>query len=217
MATDDGRLVLSLVGFGGGIYTFFKGFRQFREYRVVADTPVMHIRGIPMGLVQIRGQALGEQTLSSPLSHTPCYLFKVVIEEWHYDSEGGGEWKHRATDVRSTKFYLQDASGNVLIDAAGAELDLPQTLSRKVGSGAAGGASRLKGGVAPASAKGANDTEILKYIEEVRVRYFGEMVGKGISLLSPGADREPSPQRQSLLSFLAEAHGPNGVSGVPHV
>lgn len=57
MATDDGRLLLAaIVGFGGGIYTFLKGFREFRQYRLVADTPENHIRSIPMGLVKVRGK-----------------------------------------------------------------------------------------------------------------------------------------------------------------
>ena len=109
---DDGRLLLaSVVGFGGGIYTFLKGFREYRKYRLVADTPTIRIRSVPMGLVQIRGEARGEETLLSPVTHTPCYIFKVVVEEWHSDSDGGGEWKHVATDVQSVKFDLQDAIG----------------------------------------------------------------------------------------------------------
>ena len=76
---DDGRLLLdSILGFGGGIYTFLKGFRQYRKYRLVADTPTIRIRSVPMGLVQIRGEARGEETLLSPVTRTPCYIFKVV-------------------------------------------------------------------------------------------------------------------------------------------
>ena len=136
MANDDGRLLFAcILGFGGGIYTFLKGIREYRKYRLLADTPTIHIRSIPMGLVQVRGEARAEETLLSPVTHTPCYLFKVVVDEWHSDSDGGGEWKQVATDVKGVKFYLQDASGNVLIDPANAELDLPQGPTRKVRSG----------------------------------------------------------------------------------
>ena len=56
-----GRLELWLaVGFGFGLYSFFKGFRVYREYRVIEDTPEMPIRSIPMGLVQVRGKTTGE-------------------------------------------------------------------------------------------------------------------------------------------------------------
>ena len=134
MAQDDGQLLIAtLVGFGGGIYTFLKGFREYRKYRVVADTPEIRIRSAPMGLVQIRGEARGEQTLLSPVTRTPCYLFKVVVEQWHRDSEGGGEWKHLATDIQHVKFDLDDGSGKVLVEANHAELDLPSNTIRKVG------------------------------------------------------------------------------------
>jgi len=82
MAQDNGRLLIgSILGFGGGIYTFLKGFREYRKYRVVADTPTIRIRSVPMGLVQIRGEARAEETLVSPVTRTPCYLFQVVVEE----------------------------------------------------------------------------------------------------------------------------------------
>lgn len=60
MANNDGQLLLaSIIGFGGGIYTFLKGFGEYRKYRLVADTPAIHIRSIPMGLVKVRGEARG--------------------------------------------------------------------------------------------------------------------------------------------------------------
>ncbi len=37
------------VGFASGIYSFFKGFRVYRQYRVLEDTPEIPIRSIPMG------------------------------------------------------------------------------------------------------------------------------------------------------------------------
>ena len=77
MANDDGRLLLAcIIGFGGGIYTFLKGFREYRKYRLVADTPEIHIRSIPMGLVKVRGEARAEETLLSPITHTPCYALQ---------------------------------------------------------------------------------------------------------------------------------------------
>ncbi|MGO8787258.1 MAG: hypothetical protein ACLQVL_07725 [Terriglobia bacterium] len=55
MADDDGRLLVGcIIGFGGGIYTFLKGFREYRKYRLVADTPKIRIRSVPMGVEQAR-------------------------------------------------------------------------------------------------------------------------------------------------------------------
>ena len=209
MATsDDGRLLLAcIIGFGGGIYTFLKGFREYRKYRLVADTPEIHIRSIPMGLVKVRGEALAEETLLSPVTHTPCYLFKVVVEEWRSDSDGGGEWKHVATDVKSVKFYLQDVSGNVLVDPANAELDLPQGPVRKVHSGGSSASLPQVQGAA-ASGTSATDLELLQYIEQARVRHLGQMVGKGIGLLSHARSKPAQGLLgQSLMSMLADPTG----------
>jgi hypothetical protein len=208
MANDDGRLLLAcILGFGGGIYTFLKGFREYRKYRLVADTPKIHIRSIPMGLVIVQGEARAEGTLLSPLTHTPCYVFKVVVDEWHSDSEGGSEWKHVATDVKGVKFYLQDGSGSVLIDPANAELDLPQGPTRKVGSG---GSSASPPQVQGATASGtpATDLELLQYIEQARLRHFGQMVGKGIGMISYASSKPTrAPLGQSFMSMLADPTG----------
>ncbi len=212
MATDDGRLLLAaIIGFGGGIYTFLKGFREFREYRLVADTPENHIRSIPMGLVKVRGEARAEETLLSPITHTPCYLFKVVVDEWHSKSDGGGEWKHVATDVKGVKFYLQDASGRVLIDPANCELDLPQGPTRKVRS--SGSSARPTQAQEAAAGTPATDLELLQYVEQARLRHFGQMVGKGIGMIShAGSDSRPAPLRQSFMSMLADPTGPGAAS-----
>jgi hypothetical protein len=70
----DSLGLYALLGFGAGILVFFKGFREYRKYRILVDTPEIPIRSIPMGLVEIHGRAEGEQTMPSPVSHTPCFL-----------------------------------------------------------------------------------------------------------------------------------------------
>ncbi|MGO8815827.1 MAG: hypothetical protein ACLQVG_14345 [Terriglobia bacterium] len=208
MANDDGQLVLAcILGFGGGIYTFLKGFHDYRKYRLVADTPEIHIRSIPMGLVKIRGEARAEETLLSPITHTPCYLFKVVVDEWRSNSDGGGEWKHVTTDVKAVKFYLQDGSGDVLVDPANSELDLPQGPTRKVGSGRSSTPSP-QAQVAPGTGTPATDLELLQYVEQARLRHFGQMVGKGIGLISHASSRPThGPLGQSFMSMLADPTG----------
>jgi len=207
MSNDDGRLLFwSFIGFGGGIYTFLRGFRQYRKYRLVADTPAIRIRSVPMGLVQIRGVACAEETLLSPVTHTPCYLFKVDVEQWHSGSESGGEWKHVATDIQSVKFDLQDDSGNVLVDATNAELDVPAGPVREVRDHAST-ATAISSSQQQISGSPAQDTELLQYIEQARVRHIGQMVGKGISLVSHAADSSHDQSRNSFLSMLADPGG----------
>jgi hypothetical protein len=129
MSLDGTALNLDLLlafGFGAGLYYFFKGFRIFRKYHVLVDTPEAPIDGVAMGLVEIHGKAKIEQPVPSPVTRTPCCFYKVDIELWVTD-KNGGNWIHVATDADGPKFYLEDASGKVLVDAHRAEYDLPQT------------------------------------------------------------------------------------------
>jgi hypothetical protein len=124
--------VALVVGFGAGLFFFFKGFRIYREYRVLLDTPEIPIRSIPMGLVEIHGKARVEQTVTSPVTRTPCCFYKVDIERWIRD-KNGGHWSHAATDADGARFYLEDGTGKVLVDAHGAEYDLIRTARVETG------------------------------------------------------------------------------------
>jgi len=132
------------------VYFFFKGFRLYRELRVVEDTPAMPIRSIPMGLVRVRGKATGEQRVTSPITGTPCFFYKVDIEKWEV-KDNNGSWSHYRTDTDGVRFCLADGTGNVLVDSHAAELDLLKAGVREIGgkglgSGSPGSASSIRAG-----------------------------------------------------------------------
>ena len=124
--------LLLMMGFGSGLYWFFDGFRVYREYRVLADMPECRIRSLAMGLVEIHGTASGDETLTSPITHTPCFLYKLEIERWETD-HGRGHWSHYWKDIRAVKFYVADTTGQVLVDPRGAEYDLMRRGIREIG------------------------------------------------------------------------------------
>jgi len=178
--------VAAVVGFGAGLFWFIKGFRVFREYRLLADTPEIPIRSVAMGLVEIHGKAKGLQTVLSPVTKTPCFFYKVDIERWVRD-KNGGHWSHAATQAEGTRFYLEDASGKVLVDAHGAEYDLIQTAKRETGRGFGGSLSRLFGGAQDstlATGSGVSDADLLNYAEAVVSTGRGSFSLSGGNLLS---------------------------------
>src|SRR6202022_1420990 len=61
-----------LLGTGAGFWLFFKGFRVFREFKIVADTPRMPIRSLAMGPVQVRGT--GDGSADSQPNHPYALL-----------------------------------------------------------------------------------------------------------------------------------------------
>jgi hypothetical protein len=120
-----------LLGLGAGVFWFVKGFLRYRAYRFLADTPEVSIRSMPMGLVHFHGKAWGENTLQSPVTHTPCFFYKVVIDR--LDDENG-RWRPCMTDTNGVEFFLQDQTGRVRIDAHGAVLDLPRAIRCRTGN-----------------------------------------------------------------------------------
>jgi len=190
-----------VIGFGFGLVSFFRGFKIFREYRILEDTPEVPIRSIAMGLVHIHGKAEGEQQVASPVTQTPCYFYKVNIERYQRSSRGSGSWRHYKTDADGVLFYLTDATGKVLVDGHRAECDLMQTCKRETGGLSLGGLRTLFGGaknpVLPAGAF-VDDESLISYAESLATgggaslssMLGGISVGSGLSLgLGGGSSR----------------------------
>ena len=117
------------MGFGLGLFLFFRGLRTFRKSLMVADTPIIPIRSVAMGITQISGHAGGETPFPSPVSGTPCYAFRVQIER--YVRRKG--WRHHRTDQNGKQFYLADDSGRIHVDPREAEFDVPVNCRRQIG------------------------------------------------------------------------------------
>jgi len=181
-----GGLYLFLVlSAGVGFLLFVAGFYAYREYLVVADTPEMPLRSIPMGLVRVRGKAQGEDRLTSPLTRTPCFYYKVEVEERTRDRQGHEEWSPYMPDVAEVKFYFVDATGKVLVDPHAAEYDLPEYFKAETGPR---GTKRRQGDPSLGPEPGPPDSELLEYAAKCRARMQakvsslpgGDVVGKAL-------------------------------------
>ncbi len=192
-----------LLGTIAGVWTFFKGFRVFREYKVVEDTPRISIRSMPMGLVHIRGNATLDKPILSPVSQTPCCFYKIEIDQWKSQGKSHG-WSHLRTDLDGSKFFLVDETGKTLIDAQSAEFDVPINAERVVDSSRHG-----------SSGGGATDTELLQYVSYSGVHKMASMAEHWLEKKGPSDDPKREDARQTLLSLLQAvpnvAHG-GGVS-----
>ncbi|TAM79569.1 MAG: hypothetical protein EPN47_17345 [Acidobacteria bacterium] len=197
MAHNDDLAAYAVLGFGFGLYTFYKGFRQYRKYLLVADTPEIPIRSAPMGFVQVYGKAQGDKTIPSPVSHAPCFAYKVVIERWKTDSHGqGGHWSHHRTDLDSVGFYLSDATGKVLVNARGAELDLPQSTRCEAGWGRSA-----------ATSVAATQEELLQYVTQADANWAGGLFEHGLKAVGPLQDSRKEQTRQGLMEAFQHAPG----------
>ncbi|MHB8654090.1 MAG: hypothetical protein ACYDA9_09445 [Terriglobia bacterium] len=138
-ATSSGNPALFFVlCFVVGLILFIVGFRNYREYRILEDTPIAPVRSIPMGLVHLDGKATGETPLTSPLTGVPCYYYWVRIERYVKGDDDSG-WKDVRNDIEERNFYLDDGTGRVLVNPHRAEYDVTQTLYFETGTQATRG------------------------------------------------------------------------------
>jgi hypothetical protein len=203
--------ILEAVGITLGLFWFFKGFLILWKYRTVADTPVVPIRSIAMGLVQVRGKAVGEKTLLSPVSRIPCFLYKVKIDRWSSDLQGSGGWSPYVTDAAWVPFYLQDETGRVRVEPRSAEFDLDQTAQSEISTKPA---TLLGHGweadPAPVNLPGypPSDSELRRYVLRVAEGMRSELY-QGADLSqggSPGTSERTGPNVfQKALLFLRPA------------
>ena len=125
--------VWALVGAGGGVYLFFRGFRILQRKRLILNTPTSKIRSASMGLVEVSGLAVGQKTLCAPITGVPCYYYRTVA--WQPKQSGKNEeWVIVAEEILHVPFYLDDNTGRVLIDPQGAEMDIHLDFHEEVGN-----------------------------------------------------------------------------------
>jgi hypothetical protein len=154
-----------VLGIGFGLYSFWKGFRTFREFRVVEDTPETPIRSVSMGLVRVHGKADGSEQILSPVSHSSCFFYKVDIEKWEHSQKSSG-WQHYRTDLQGVQFSLQDQTGSIVVDPTGAEYDLIKCTEREIGGITLGRGSSVPRGAdgKPLARVMVNDDDLRAYI-----------------------------------------------------
>lgn len=182
------------LGFVLGLWTFFKGFRKFREYKVVEDTPTISIRSVPMGLVRIRGNAQSDQLIQSPITHTPCCFYKVEVERWKV-KDRTGNWEHERTDLDGTKFFLADTTGKVLVDGYSAEYDLPVNSERVVDSNH----------VSTINTNAVTDADLLQYVSYSGIHAMTNKMEHFLERKGPLADPQHEQMRQYFLAALENA------------
>ena len=116
-----------------GALLFIFGFKTYREYRVLAETPETPVRSIPMGLVRVRGTATGDDRLTSPLTGVPCFYYQVRLEKWVKKENESGKWEKVGTETGERPFYLDDGTGKVLVTPHGAQFEVRRTFHGEIG------------------------------------------------------------------------------------
>jgi len=127
--------VYALLGFGFGIWSFFKGFKHLHKKRIIENIPTSTVRGLAMGLIELNGKAKKAKLLKSALTNTDCVYYRYAVER--YQSSGkSGHWVTVAQgDSSDCTFTLDDGTGKVAVLPCGAEFIIPPDYEFNTGFG----------------------------------------------------------------------------------
>jgi hypothetical protein len=114
--------ILSLVAVAGGLYFFVSGFRLLARKRLLLTTPTSRIRSAAMGLVEVNGMAAGPYTMPAPITGKPCFLYHTTA--WQQRDGKKDEWDKVADETLHLPFFIDDSTGQLLVEPLGADLDL---------------------------------------------------------------------------------------------
>src|SRR5260221_3235252 len=114
--------ILSLLAIAGGLYFFVSGFRLLARRRLLLTTPTSKIRSAALGLVEVNGKAAGPHTMVAPVTGKPCFLYQTTV--WQQREGKNVEWDKIADETLHLPFFIDDSTGQLLVEPLGADLDL---------------------------------------------------------------------------------------------
>jgi len=115
-------IVASLVIFLGLLF-FLRGFILFSRKGPHKPVASIAVSAAAPGLATISGAATGARTLAAPVTGEECFAYRTTI--WQRDSKRS-DWKNIAEESGHLTFQVEDPTGKLSVEPAGAELDLRQ-------------------------------------------------------------------------------------------
>jgi hypothetical protein len=132
---DDDPFLVLLFLFAGGLFAIYWGWKRYRRYTLVRDTPTAKVRSMAVGRTELEGRAQpAEETFSAPFTGEECLYADWQVQEYRYDQEDDRhEWVTIDSGELRTSFYLEDDTGRVLVTAEeGADFDLSGDRRRTI-------------------------------------------------------------------------------------
>jgi len=128
---DSRDLLLAAFGCCVGARLFYKGFRDLRLERAIADLPTSKVRSMAMGPVELIGTAAQLTPLEDPIYQQPCVYYRIDVEE----ERGSGKYSHWVNiyhaDSNATPLLLVDDTGKVPVYPEGVEIYCHGIIDRK--------------------------------------------------------------------------------------
>lgn len=111
--------------------------------RLLRALPTSKVKGVFMGMVEVKGTAESALPLQSFLAERECVHYAYTIEEkWRRVTTSNGKtrtttgWTTVAQGGNSQDFYLRDDTGDLLIRPYGAEIEADEVMESECGESA---------------------------------------------------------------------------------
>jgi hypothetical protein len=132
MAKNIEGMAYAAAGFAAGLFLMWRGFHWFKRKRLIEDIPTSKIRGIAMGLVEVKGKALpaAKEIRKSPLSGKKCVYYRYLVEKL-VSTGKSSHWVTVRKGRSPEPFYLKDSTGEVMVDPKYAELNIPKSYTSR--------------------------------------------------------------------------------------
>lgn len=128
-------MLLIAAGFIVGVLAIVWGFEEYRKTSLIRNTPTSKVRSMAMGLVEVKGTTkVAEEPLEAPFSGEDCVFYKYMVEEYKHQGKHS-RWVTIDEGRNGASFYVDDGTGQVLVDPRGAELEIPADNTIEVDGG----------------------------------------------------------------------------------
>ncbi|MEA3543802.1 MAG: hypothetical protein U9R69_01120, partial [Thermodesulfobacteriota bacterium] len=98
---------------------FWYAFYFLQLKRQMENTPTSKVRSVAMGMVEVKGQAIRQFALISPMSNTPCVFYRLT----KYRRDRNNRWRVSSVSRSdNVPFLLEDDTGRVEVDPTGCRI-----------------------------------------------------------------------------------------------
>jgi hypothetical protein len=123
-----------------GMCVLLSGFLLLADRKTELAAPAK-IEGIAPGQVAVRGFATGPYTITAPITGEACYLYRTAI--WQQEKSEVEGWEKLVDETLHVPFFLDDSTGQLLIEPLGANSDISTSLREEYAAAAFYGASTI--------------------------------------------------------------------------
>ena len=112
-------LLFVALAFVGGLLVVYWGFQTYQFGRIIRDTPPEPIRSVAMGRTEISGEIQpATRVYDQPFTPGQCVYGELEVKEYRdtADDDNDKQWKTVQTESFSTPFYIDDGTGEMLVD-----------------------------------------------------------------------------------------------------